>query len=81
MHANESIGLKYKSLKGYIWGLKGQLRHYMFWRILSVLVITPFPVITQRIVDSSILNRDLNELWYYTCLSLALLLVHFLTAL
>lgn len=76
MHADEPIGLERQSLIAYIWGQKKHLWLYAFFRVISILAITPFPLITQRIVDQSVANRDLNEVWYYTGISLALLLVH-----
>ena len=76
MHADEPIGLERQSLIAYIWGQKKHLWLYAFFRVISILAITPFPLITQRIVDQSVSNRDLNEVWYYTGISLALLVVH-----
>jgi ABC-type multidrug transport system fused ATPase/permease subunit len=76
MHADEPIGLERQSLIAYIWGQKKHLWLYAFFRVISILAITPFPLITQRIVDQSVANRDLNEVWYYTGISLALLVVH-----
>lgn len=51
----------------------------MIWRVISVLLITPFPIITQRIVDVSIPQRDGEGVFFYTLLSLALLAAHFVT--
>lgn len=80
MSAKDSSSLENgRTLKGFIWGQRQYLGRYLFWRIVSVVVITPFPVITQRIVDVSIPEQDLGSLWYYTLLSLGLLLVHFLS--
>jgi len=78
MLANSDIGLHKPNLLGYIWSQWSKLRHFVFWRVLSVLVITPFPIITQRIVDSSIPDRDVDSVVFYTGLSLALLVAHFL---
>lgn len=79
MHPHQSIGLHKATLRGFIWSQQSELRAYMFWRILSVLAITPFPVFSQRIVDISIPNDNLGGVVYYTVLSLGLLLVHFLS--
>ncbi len=80
MTAKELIGLENRpTLKNFIWGQRRYLRHYLAWRVVSVLAITPFPVITQRIVDISIPERNLASLCYYTVLSLGLLLVHYLS--
>lgn len=51
----------------------------MVWRILSVLAITPFPVLSQKIVDEAIPNDDLQGVVYYTGLSLLLLVLHFVS--
>ena len=77
MHPHQSIGLHRETLRGFIWSQKSQLRTYMVWRILGVLAVTPFPVLSQRIVDISIPNKDLKGVLFYTALSLALLVVHF----
>jgi ABC-type multidrug transport system fused ATPase/permease subunit len=79
MHADESIGLERQSLMTYIWGQRKQLWRYTIFRLISVLVITPFPIITQRIVDQSVANKDLDSVWFYTGLALLLLVVHFLS--
>lgn len=51
----------------------------MVWRIISVLAVTPFPILSQRIVDVAIPEKDLNGVVYYTALSLGLLIVHFVS--
>jgi ABC-type multidrug transport system fused ATPase/permease subunit len=79
MHPHQSIGLHKKSLSGFIWSQQRNLRTYMFWRILSVLAITPFPVLSQKIVDQAIPDDDLHGVIFYTFLSLLLLMVHFLS--
>lgn len=79
MHPHESIGLHKKSLRGYIWSQERGLRTYMFWRVLSVLAVTPFPILAQRIVDVAIPTDNTGGVVFYTALSLALLLVHFIS--
>ncbi len=79
MHTNESIGLENQFLMSYIWSQKKHLWCYTFWRVLSVLAITPFPIITQRIVDESVANHDLSGVWNYSIWSLLLLLLHFVS--
>ncbi|MGJ8649940.1 MAG: ABC transporter ATP-binding protein [Opitutaceae bacterium] len=79
MHEHEFIGLQSKTLKGYIWSQACHLRQYMFWRVLSVLAVTPFTILSQRIVDDAIPSRDLSGVWYFTGISFALLLLHYLT--
>ena len=77
MHANNEIGLHRDSLLGFIGSQRGELRYFVFWRVVSVLLITPFPIITQRIVDVSIPDRDSKSVLYYSVLSLGLIVVHF----
>ena len=79
MRANESIGLEHPSLIKYIWGQRTKLWRYMLWRIISVLAVTPFPVITQRIVDDSVASGNLSGVWNYTLIGLGLLLLHFIS--
>jgi ABC-type multidrug transport system fused ATPase/permease subunit len=79
MHPHQSIGLHKKTLSGFIWSQQRNLRTYLFWRVMSVLAITPFPVISQKIVDKAIPDDDLNGVIYYTMLSLLLLLAHFVS--
>jgi ABC-type multidrug transport system fused ATPase/permease subunit len=66
-------------LTGFIWSQRTYLRQFMMWRVISILLITPFPVITQRIVDVSIPQRDVEGVLFYTLLSLGLLAAHFVT--
>jgi ABC-type multidrug transport system fused ATPase/permease subunit len=77
MHPHQSIGLHKGTLRGFIWSQQRRLRGYLSWRILSILAITPFPILSQRIVDVSIPNDDLRGVVYYTLISLVLLLLHF----
>lgn len=51
----------------------------MFWRVISVFAVTPFPVLSQKIVDTAIPTKDSAAVIYYTVLSLALLALHFLS--
>jgi len=68
-----------KSLIAYLWRHRRPLRPYFIWRILSVLVTIPFPVITQRIVDRSIPALDYTSLWVYTVYAAILLVIHAVT--
>ena len=79
MEPHESIGLHRKTLKGYIWSQRRYLHKYMFWRIVSVLAITPFPVLSQKIVDVAIPARDMTGVWHYTAICMALLCLHFVS--
>ncbi|MFP4157377.1 MAG: ABC transporter ATP-binding protein [Opitutales bacterium] len=67
------------TLRGFIWTQRGHLRTFLFWRFLSLLAITPFPILSQKIVDEAIPGDDLFGLFYYTLLSFLLLALHFLT--
>jgi len=79
MKQKREISLQQNGLMGFIWSQRMFLRQFMTWRIISVLLITPFPVITQRIVDVSIPQRDTEGVLYFTVLSLGLLVAHFVT--
>ena len=79
MKSNGEIQLQAEDLMGFIWSQHASLRKFTYWRFISVLLITPFPVITQRIVDISIPQRDPESVLFYTALSLVLLIAHFLT--
>ncbi len=77
MHPHEAIGLHRKTLRGYIWAQQRHLRTYMFWRVLSVLAITPFPILSQKIVDVAIPAKDVQSLISYTGICFLLLAIHF----
>jgi ABC-type multidrug transport system fused ATPase/permease subunit len=77
MHARNEIGLHRDSLLGFIGSQRQELRYFVIWRLVSVLLITPYPVITQRLVDVSIPNRDTESVLFLTGLSLGLLVLHF----
>ena len=79
MNKDKAIRLQSDDLMGFIWSQRTQLRQFTTWRVISVLLITPFPVITQRIVDVAIPERDADSVMYYTILSLLLLAAHFVT--
>jgi ABC-type multidrug transport system fused ATPase/permease subunit len=61
---------------GFLWAQTPLLGGYLFWRILSAVVVIPFPLITQRIVDDSIPQEDIRGIGIYTIISLFLLLIH-----
>ncbi len=71
--------VKAKTLKGFLWQQEKLLRGYHFWRVFSVVAVTPLPIITQLIVDDAIPTRDLNHLWVLTGISLLLVVVHYVT--
>lgn len=79
MNISAEIRLERDRLIGFIWSQRAYLHKFMIWRVISVLLITPFPIITQRIVDVSIPQRDGEGVFFYTLLSLALLAAHFVT--
>jgi len=78
MQPHEATGLQQRSLKGFIWSQRRYLGKYAFWRIISVLAVTPFIYISKQIVDVAIPSRNISDVWYYTGVSLGLLLLHFL---
>jgi len=79
MKQKGKINLQPDRLMGFIWSQRMFLRQFIIWRIISVLLITPFPIITQQIVDVSIPQRDAEGVLYFTVLSLGLLIAHFVT--
>ena len=74
-----STGLNKETLTGYIWSQRQHLHGYMVWRVISVLAITPFPVLSQKIVDVAIPGRDMAAVRVYTSICLALLCLHFVS--
>ena len=79
MRANSEIGLHRDSLLGFIGSQKRELRFFAFWRFFSVILITPFPIITQHIVDVDIPSGDSTSVLLLTAASLGLLVLHFIT--
>ena len=65
-----------KEFSGFLWAHRRFLQGYLVWRLLSVFVIIPFPILAQRIVDISIPARDVRGILFYTGASLVLLLIH-----
>ncbi|MEM9444222.1 MAG: ABC transporter ATP-binding protein [Verrucomicrobiota bacterium] len=63
-------------LLNFTWNQRKLLGPFMFWRILSVFVIVPLPIIVQTIVDESLPEKSLSGILYYTGVSLFLLLIH-----
>lgn len=79
MQSHEEIALEHPSLKGYMWSQRRPLAFYLFWRAISVIVVVPFTLIAQLIVDDAIPARDYGGVIFYTLISLGLLVVHFLS--
>ena len=79
MNSDSTIDISAPTLKGFLWRQEKFLRGYNAWRVLSILVIAPFPVITQMIVDEAIPAKDTTQLWVLTGISLFLLLLHVIT--
>ncbi|MGE9296672.1 MAG: ABC transporter ATP-binding protein [Puniceicoccales bacterium] len=65
-----------KDLKSLMWDARGLFQHYLFWRILSVAVIVPFPVITQQIIDKGLDAQDLTLCLQLASISILLLGLH-----
>ncbi|MEM0965136.1 MAG: ABC transporter ATP-binding protein [Verrucomicrobiota bacterium] len=76
MHHHTLEGLERPKLKGFLWSQRKKLLPFLTLRSLSIIAITPFPVISQLIVDKSIPNKDIGEVWFFTWLSIVLLLLH-----
>lgn len=70
------VDISATSLKGFLWRQEKFLRGYNVWRALSIVVITPFPVITQMIVDDAIPAKDTTLLWILMGSGLLLLAMH-----
>ncbi len=51
-------------------------RGFLIWRVVSVVVVAPFPLITQRLIDDGVEPRLVPVILAYTALSVALLAVH-----
>jgi ABC-type multidrug transport system fused ATPase/permease subunit len=79
MTSHSALGLDAPTLKGYIWRQEKHLRNYTFWRILSVVSITPFPIITKEIIDGPIPNQDIHGLLVLTGYAMLLLVLHFIS--
>lgn len=79
MRANGDIGLHRDSLLGFIASQSSTLRYFVFWRFVSVVLVAPFPVITQHIVDIDIPAGDSENVILLTAAALGLLLLHFVT--
>jgi len=77
--SDSTIDISAPSLKGFLWRQEKFLRGYNAWRVLSILVVVPFPVITQTIVDEAIPAKDTTQLWVLTGISLLLLVFHVVT--
>ena len=79
MKPEDSTGLQEPTLKRFVLRQRKHLGTYFFWRIVSIVAISPFPIISERIVDQSIPSKNLAEVWMYTGLSMGLLLLHFVS--
>jgi len=63
-------------LRDLMWKSKGLFKHYLFWRILSVLAVVPFPLITQQVIDKGLQKNDLMLCLQLASVSLILLSMH-----
>ncbi|MEO0795356.1 MAG: ABC transporter ATP-binding protein [Verrucomicrobiota bacterium] len=68
-----------KSMRALMWRSRGVFRGYLFWRLLSVLAVTPFPVITQQIIDKGLEANDLVLCLQLAGISVTLLTFHIFT--
>ncbi|MEM6885465.1 MAG: ABC transporter ATP-binding protein [Verrucomicrobiota bacterium] len=75
MNSDSTIDVSAPSLMGFMWRQEKHLRGYNIWRILSVVVITPFPVLTQMVVDA-IPAKDTTLIFSLTGFWLLLLVLH-----
>ncbi|MEM1158273.1 MAG: ABC transporter ATP-binding protein [Verrucomicrobiota bacterium] len=79
MTPDSTIDISSPSLKGFLWRQGKFLRTYHVLRVLSIVAITPFLLLTQIIVDQAIPAGDTTQLWALTGISLLLLAVHVVT--
>ncbi|WOO39847.1 ABC transporter ATP-binding protein [Rubellicoccus peritrichatus] len=70
---------KSRSLLGFFYEHTPGLKGFLFWRSLSLLLITPYPVITMWIVDDALPKGDIIGVIYYTCIGFLLTMVHMYT--
>ncbi|WP_269539313.1 ABC transporter ATP-binding protein [Cerasicoccus fimbriatus] len=65
-----------RDLRDLMWKSKGLFKNYLFWRILSVVAVVPFPLITQQVIDKGLGGKDLMLCLQLASVSLSLLCVH-----
>lgn len=76
--AHNSFGAK--NLLAYLWEHRRAMGPFFFWRITCILATVPFPILSQKIVDEAIPDRNFDLLWIYTGIGVGLLMVHIITA-
>lgn len=65
-----------KTLTGCLWAHRGELGPYLFWRIISVVVTIPLPLITQHIIDVSVPEADAYDMLVWSGYGAFLLGLH-----
>lgn len=65
-----------RDLRDLMWKSKGIFKDYLFWRILSVIAVVPFPLITQQVIDKGLQKNDLVLCLQLASISLCLLGLH-----
>ncbi|GHB97455.1 ABC transporter ATP-binding protein [Cerasicoccus arenae] len=63
-------------LRSLMWKSKGIFKDYLFWRIISVIVVVPFPIITQQVIDKGLSSKDIVLCLQLASVSLTLLSLH-----
>ncbi|WP_309397173.1 ABC transporter ATP-binding protein [Cerasicoccus maritimus] len=65
-----------RDLRELMWKSRGIFKHYLFWRIMSVIAVVPFPLITQQVIDKGLGGKDLSLCLQLASVSLCLLCLH-----
>ncbi|WP_309384850.1 ABC transporter ATP-binding protein [Cerasicoccus frondis] len=65
-----------RDLRELMWKSKGIFNNYLFWRIMSVVSVVPFPLITQQVIDKGLGGEDLKLCLQLASVSLSLLCLH-----
>ena len=80
MSARSPEPLAPTNLFGYIWAQRARVASFFILRLVSVIVILPFPFITKVIVDDMIPTGDLAGMALMTGLAIACLVAHLYSA-
>lgn len=64
------------NLKLLMWRTRSIFGPYLFWRIVSVVVVVPFPIVTQKVIDDGLAAGDLRLCLLLAGISLCLLALH-----
>jgi len=65
-----------RDLKALMWASRNVFQPYLTWRLLSIFVVVPFPVITQQVIDKGLEAKDLALCLQLASISFLLLGLH-----